>query len=353
MNYCRDEYVHYFNIRQPERSRKISSRLLMYFEKTENHDGQYNGFPNTLEKIRDFVSELSSDDYNKLLGIRKKSRDPSQYKNTRITIQRFPINSEIPNGWHFLADDLKNSVKYAWDDFKKYRDEDKKKNQFYFNPEQVLEDFLALDLNINYDKYKPFNKLSNNEKERIIIFLEKYGPYFIKYFDWEKDKKEMERYFDNFVAEYFYFKKAFEIIKEGKVKNFPYNEDSRRMFKVLVKMKGNYYSQSEMESSKEYIEWDKEYNKWQREIEDVQIFFLDRVSLKHKDKIKPPQQLYTAYPRGIFLLYDYLFENCSHLTQCQYNKCLKYFFSSRKNQGGCCPYHTTLIRKKRFRLNKK
>jgi len=324
----RDEYVVYFNKIQTWDRRRISPKILDLFEKQTGYTGVYHNFPKTLSDIRFFISGLPQEEYYKLVGVRKKSRNPSQYKSTKPLIKSFPIDKNLPRGWDFLAYDLKKSIKYAFDGLKRWRDGYINQNQFYFNPESAINDFLSL----NFDK-KYLNKgwddfiwVDDLDKNKIIKFLEVYGPLFIDYDNSELDAgTDEETYFSKFLMEYFNFKKSHEIVIEKKIKNFPHSRKPKKI----------------------------DYWEWYDEIGIVQTNFLKNIDKKSKKIYKSPQPFERCYKNGICLFYDYLYINCNNLIQCPYKKCLKYFFRFRKDQNGCCPHHSDLIRKERNRKNKK
>ncbi|MDP3697162.1 MAG: hypothetical protein Q8R55_03975 [Candidatus Taylorbacteria bacterium] len=327
MSMNRGEYVQYFNPRQPPNCRKISTKILELYEVKNEHSGDYNQHISTLERVREFLSTVPLQQYLKFTGGKqKRRREPSLFKNTILEIKAFPIEEEVNHHWSFLAHDFENKQKYFWDQSKKSRDEDKNQNQIYFNQDDIIQDFLTLDL-----KGFPF---SNDEKLRIIKFLEKYGPYFIGYMAFESNSlRDREWYFWHFWNDFDNFKKSYEIIKKRKPPTFPHAKTPSRILEQL-------YNRTNL----------KAYTEWQENISRVQLWFnMRRTETPLPTRGVSPLDFTLHGNRGIGVICSYLYQNCNKLIQCPYSLCKKDFFQSRKNQVACCPNHSLLLRTKKYK----
>jgi len=327
MGMSREQYVQYFNQRQPPECRKISTKILELYESKNEHSGDYNHDIFTLEKVREFLSTIPSQQYLKLTGEKQtRHRKPSLLKNTVLEIKAFPIGEELNHHWSFLAYDLENQQKYCWNNVKASIDRDKNQNQIYFSPPEVIEEFLALDLNGS-----PF---THDEKERIMKFLAKYGPYFIRYAPgWEDTApRDKEWYFWHFWMDFDHFRKAYEIIQKGKPISFPHANTPSRVLEQL-------YNRTNMEA----------YTKWQENVSLVQsLFNICRTEAKLPGQgLSPHDFLHCG--RGIGVICNFLYERCAKLLQCKYPPCGKDFFQSRKNQFACCPNHSLLSRVRAYK----
>ncbi|MCX6753007.1 MAG: hypothetical protein NTW62_01510 [Candidatus Nomurabacteria bacterium] len=316
------EYIEVFNKKRSSNVRKLNLEMMDIFEKKFNYKEPYNDHIDLRDKISIFLSEMESNIYLKMYGGKnKRKRDPSLLKNTKIEIKSFLLSEDVHYSWSFLADDLTNKRKYFWNAIKEDTDRRKNKNQLYFNPQEAIDDFLKLEL-----KEYP---ICNEDKQKIIEFLKKYGPYFIRYYDFESEElKDKEWYFWHFWMDYSHFKKAFKIIKEGKVVKFP--NAPNPSLTTLNKLKLN---------SEE----------WEEEIGKEQLFFKLCLSAGNLPiKNDRPQDLNTL-GRGIGVLTNYLYLNCKKLINCKYSKCNKNFFQQRKNQLCCCSYHTELVKNQKYK----
>lgn len=328
MSMNRDEYVQYFNARQPPDSRKISEKILASYEQKTNFAGSYNQHIATLEAIRCFLKTIPSNQYLKLVGEKqKRRREPSLFKNTTLEIKAFAIEEKVDHHWSFLAHDLENKQKYCWNHFKASVDKDKNRNQIYFNTPDIIEDFLALNLS-----GLPF---TNNEKQLIMKFLEKYGPYFIGYASFESNTPtDQEWYFRHFWNDFDSFKKSYEIIKKNKKPlTFPHAKTPARILEQL-------YNRTNSEA----------YTKWEEDISRVQLWFnIRRTETPLPARGTSPLDFTIHGNRGIGVICSYLYENCNKLIRCPYSLCGKEFFKSRKNQITCCPNHSLLLRVKKYK----
>ena len=286
MNMNQEEYVKYFSERQLPGlgHRKISKKILDLYEKETGHSGDYYQHSETLEKIRDFLKTLEEGQYWKLSGEkRKRNRGSSLLKNTKLEIKSFPIDEELDHHWEFLEYDLENKQKYAWN-MKERIDRDKNRNQIYFNPPELIDEFLALKLH-----GFPF---TNDEKQRIIKFLENYGPYFIKYpppFE-SRAPKDKEWYFWHFWMDFDHFRKAYELIKSKKPAKFP---------NARIPSKIN----------------EKTYSEWNKEVGEIQLWFniclTELVGNKLPSLVKAPHDI-RYLGRGIAIACHYLNQQCKN-----------------------------------------
>ena len=327
MSMNREEYVQYFNPKQPQNSRVVSTKILELYEQWSGHCGDYSRHIEIFKKIREFLRTIESNKYLKLVGERQqRHREPSLFKNTMLEIKAFPIDEEVDYHWHFLAHDLENKQKYCWNQSKKSRDEDKGQNQIYFNPDDIIQDFLALDL-----KGFPF---SNDEKLRIIKFLEKYGPYFIGYMAFESHSlRDKEWYFWHFWNDFDNFKKSYEIIKKRKLLTFPHAKTPSRILEQLYKNTN-----------------EEAYTEWQENVSRVQLMFnIRRTETPLPIRGRFPLDFTLHGNRGIGVICSFMYKNCSQLLQCPYPLCKKDFFQSRKNQSACCPSHSLLLRVRKYK----
>ena len=329
MSMNREEYVQYFNPKQPLESRNISTKLLELYEQKTGYSGNYNQHFETLVGIRKFLITVPSVQYLKLTGGKQtRRRDPSLFKNTILEIRAFPIEEETDHHWSFLAHDLENKQKYCWHHSKKSLDEDKNQNQIYFNPSDIIQDFLALEL-----KGFPF---SNDEKVRIISFLENYGPCFIGYapgFESATPPDNTEWYFWHFWNDYSEFKKSYEIIKQKKPSKFPHARTPSRILEHL-------YDRTNMDA----------YTNWEEDISRTQVWFnVRRTETPLPAKGVSPLDFTLHGNRGIGIICSFMYQNCSQLLQCPYPLCNKEFFKSRINQIACCPSHSLLLRNRKYK----
>jgi hypothetical protein len=319
----KEDYVKNFNNARGPEARRLSLRIMDLFEEKTGMNPPYSDHSNFRDQISDFLSRLDTITYVRLSeGKSSRNREKSLLKNTSIEIKAFPINQELHHSWQFIAHSLDTNEKYCWNRGSEDSDRRSNKNQVYFNPQEVIDDFLK----IKIEKYP----LSVGEKLAVIKFLEKYGPYFIRYYNWESESPEdKEWYFWHFWLDHMHFKEAYQIIKSKKVPNFPNASCPPRTLNRLYKNKDG-----------------SGYEKWHREVGDPQLFFNLCLSSGHLPKkiIKNKPQDMHELGRGIGVICDYLYMNCKKMIICGYSKCEKTFFKQSKNQSCCCPHHSSLMR---------
>lgn len=323
-----DEYVENFNKKTAPNSRKLSLKIMRLFEKEYASRPPYFEHSDFRDKVVSFLAELNTSKYIKLSdGKLSRKRDQSLLKNTRIGIKSFPIDDDVHHSWEFLAYDLEGNQKYFWNSQKRNLDSERNENQVYFNPEEMIDDFLTLDI-----KSYP---LGQEDKRKIINFLGKYGPYFIRYYGDDR-AKDKEWYFWHFWIDFVNFKKSYELIKCGMPVKFP---DATRPPRIANK----FFKDSD----------DKNWRKWDDEINDAQVWF--KISLNEGSlpaKRNGPEDIYLL-GRGIGIACNYLYSNRKKLITCGYSRCSKTFFQESRNQSCCCPHHSTLTRNEKYKEKQK
>lgn len=328
MKMDKDEYVENFNKKTAPNSRKLSVKIMGLFEKECACCPPYFEHSDFRDKVVSFLSELNTTKYLKLSdGKLSRKRDKSLLKNTRVEIKSFPIDDDVHHSWEFLAYDLEGKQKYFWNSLKRSLDRERNENQVYFNPEEMIHDFLTLDI-----KSYP---LVQEDKQKIINFLGKYGPYFIRYYgdDMAKDK---EWYFWYFWIDFIKFKKSYELIRSGIPSRFPNAPKPPMVVHKLFK-KGD----------------EKDYVKWDEEIGGTQMWF--KISLIEGNlpiKKNGPEDI-NNLGRGVGIMCNHLYLNRKKLIICGYSRCEKTFFQVSKNQVCCCPHHSSLARNEKYKRKKK
>jgi hypothetical protein len=316
----KNEYVNYYNSRQPPNSRKLSEKILNNFENQHSDFSGYNRHAELMEQVRGFVNSLPWQTYCRVMGGESRKRDSSFFKNTKITIKAFPIKENVRFSWTFLAYDLEKKVKYFWNN---------SSNKYYFNPQEMLDDYLSLRL-----EHKPLTQV---EKNRVLLFLEKYGPLFASKYSTEEEmnkfQKSQELYFNCFYEDYSWFKKSYEIIKLRQPKRFPHAKIPSQTFAKFRRTR----------DSKEVLAWQAKYEK-------VQSWFKLMMSLSTYPTIGNPPHDLDNCGRGIGILCHYLYKSCEQLIKC--NFCGKYFIKQRRNQTACCMAHSHALASKEYKKKK-
>ena len=292
----RAEYIKYFNSRQPENQRKITEKALFCFEKKLNYTEEYHRHIELFEKVRTWIQSKNDNEWLKISGQKGKRNRPSYdfYVHTvKIIAKPLTVKPSFPFGEKLIGRSANRNL-WAYAQI----------NKTYFTEEIIFSDFLDL----NLDK--------NNDEQKIIGFMEKYGVPFI-----ENKKTDLT---ESFLEEYQLIKKIISLLKN---KQFPY--------KKITPAKINKF----IEITEEIIE--------------PQVAFINRTN-KRKNPIVENREktanIFDYYDYPIHLIYDYLWIN-KKLTKCPI--CNKYFWPTRKNIKGCCPQHSNIIRKRKFNEKKK